>query len=270
MPANKSKNLRSGDLGEEFGLYLLKPYTVISQVPRTEDVGIDAIVTLLKNLDNRNYTAGNSFYLQLKSKSISTVQYSKDAIPWLLSLDLPLMYGIVDRLNFSIQLYSTAKLSEYIAVTKDISEITIAFDDDYQMQDFSNHKEGSISIGPPILDFEISKHNDSTFYETFYAIVAPHVQLLKENLETRRFGFIYNISWKTNEIPKRQLWKSSLSAKNPGEGFEHIDNLMAPYFSVWLDECLRGKELETLEDRLDLLNKAKQAIQILSRPRDKS
>jgi len=264
MPAIKSINLRSGDLSEELGIYLLKPYSLIAPVPRTEDVGIDAIVTLLKKYEHGNFIASNSFYLQLKSKSISTVKYDSSAINWLINLGLPLIFGVVEKKEHLIELYATHKLSEYISVTENIKEIILDFNDDFNMQDYSKFENGIISLGPPIISFNISMHNEPDYIDHFHNIINPHIEISRENIETRKIGFINNISWKTNEIPKRGLWKSCLSAKPAGYGFENVDDLMAPYFSIWIDECIRAKDLDTIDDRILLMKNARKMIEMSS------
>lgn len=49
MPVRRGKNLRSGDLAEQLGLYLIQSLSLVAPVPRTEDVGIDIVCTLLRD-----------------------------------------------------------------------------------------------------------------------------------------------------------------------------------------------------------------------------
>jgi hypothetical protein len=51
MPATRGINLRSGDLAEQLGLFLLQCVSLTAPVPRTEDVGIDVICTLIRKFD---------------------------------------------------------------------------------------------------------------------------------------------------------------------------------------------------------------------------
>jgi len=48
MAGSRDKNLRSGDIHEELGLFLLTAVGLVAAVPCTEDVGVDAFVTLLR------------------------------------------------------------------------------------------------------------------------------------------------------------------------------------------------------------------------------
>ena len=43
MPGERDGNIRSGDIKEDLGMLLLKGIAAVAPVPRTEDVGIDAV-----------------------------------------------------------------------------------------------------------------------------------------------------------------------------------------------------------------------------------
>src|SRR5689334_5247257 len=48
MPGVRDRNLRSGDLQEGLGIFLLKAVALVAPVPRPEDVGNDAFATLIR------------------------------------------------------------------------------------------------------------------------------------------------------------------------------------------------------------------------------
>ena len=56
VPGARGKNLRSGDLAEQLGLFMLQHVAIVVPMPRTEDIGIDAVVTLLRNSDARRFS----------------------------------------------------------------------------------------------------------------------------------------------------------------------------------------------------------------------
>ena len=60
MPARRGKNFRSGDLAEQLGLYLLQSVALVAPVPRTEDIGIDVVCTLISEYDQYSYLAEDS------------------------------------------------------------------------------------------------------------------------------------------------------------------------------------------------------------------
>ena len=48
MPSRLRTSFRSGNLAEQLGLLLLKGIAAVADVPRSEDVGVDAVATLLR------------------------------------------------------------------------------------------------------------------------------------------------------------------------------------------------------------------------------
>ena len=53
----RDRNLRSGDLHEELGIFLLKGVALVAPVPRQEDVGNDAFATLFPKQDDLRASA---------------------------------------------------------------------------------------------------------------------------------------------------------------------------------------------------------------------
>ena len=73
-------SFRFGNLAEDLGLLLLKGISTVADVPRTEDVGLDAIANLLRFDADRNCYAEDSFGVQLKA--ISEQRSNMLAMPW--------------------------------------------------------------------------------------------------------------------------------------------------------------------------------------------
>ena len=69
MPGRLRTSFRSGNLAEHLGLLLLKGIAAVADVPRTEDVGLDAVATLLRRASDGNCYAEDGFVVQLKSYS---------------------------------------------------------------------------------------------------------------------------------------------------------------------------------------------------------
>ena len=76
MPGVRDRNLRSGDLQEELGIFLLKAVALVAPVPRPEDVGNDAFATLIRPEGTRRLIPDLSFLVQLKSASVPSVSYT--------------------------------------------------------------------------------------------------------------------------------------------------------------------------------------------------
>src|SRR4051794_20728555 len=96
MAGRRWADFRGGDLSEELGILLLKGVAAVAPVPRPEDVGLDAVATLLRR-DGDYLIAEDSFYVQLKSASDKRVVYGKHEIQWARALKLPLFVGRVDK-----------------------------------------------------------------------------------------------------------------------------------------------------------------------------
>jgi hypothetical protein len=75
MPGRLQRDFRSGNLAEHQGVLLLKGIAAVADVPRPEDVGLDAIATLLRPDDDDNYYAEDTFVVQLKSTSANSIRY---------------------------------------------------------------------------------------------------------------------------------------------------------------------------------------------------
>src|SRR5829696_1792482 len=114
MAGRRGTNLRGGDLSEELAILLLKSVAAVAPVPRPEDVGIDAVATLLRP-EGKFLIAEDSFYVQFKSASEERVLYKEHEIRWARELKLPLFIGHVDKSASSIDLYSTHHLHEVFA-----------------------------------------------------------------------------------------------------------------------------------------------------------
>jgi hypothetical protein len=68
---------------------LLKGITAVADVPNTEDFGLDAIATLLRRDSEGNSYAEDSFVVQLKSSSVTSVDYRDHELSWFLAQSVP-------------------------------------------------------------------------------------------------------------------------------------------------------------------------------------
>jgi hypothetical protein len=55
----------------------------VAEVTRTEDIGLDAIATLLRLDNDGNLYAEDSFVVQLKADSVTSIQYQDHELEWL-------------------------------------------------------------------------------------------------------------------------------------------------------------------------------------------
>ncbi|MDQ1005436.1 hypothetical protein QFZ28_006014 [Neobacillus niacini] len=171
MPATRGKNLRSGDLAEQLGLFLLQSVSLTAPVPRTEDVGIDVIGTLIREFDQYRYIAANSFYVQIKSSSVETVTFDEHEVQWLTDLELPFFIASVDRKTSNIKLFCAHRLSDAFVSNPNRNSLTLHLAEDTVREDWVKADDNNVYIGPPIIEWSINTLNvDSEFLSKFYDI----------------------------------------------------------------------------------------------------
>lgn len=258
MPAFRGKNLRSGDLAEQLGLLLLQSLALVAPVPRTEDVGVDAVVTLLEDFDGFRFKASNSFYVQLKSKSVTFIEYEQEEVAWLFALELPFFVAEVDRKLNQLELYCCHALHEAFVLDPGRTKLRLEFENGIRMDDFIPLGE-AVKIGPPILSWsmdDIEKKPD--LRSQFNAICKAHIEAAKTSMEMRRVGRVETMAWEENQLPVAMGFKSRYL--NTPDELQRVGDLAVPYLVPFLDLCVRHHDeywlseilLLTQERRLSL------------------
>src|SRR5436305_1267738 len=95
MPGRLRTSFRSGNLAEDLGLLLLKGIAAVAEVARPEDVGLDAVANLLRRDADGNCYAEDSFLLQLKAESVTSLEYKDHELTWFLGQTQPMFIGRV-------------------------------------------------------------------------------------------------------------------------------------------------------------------------------
>jgi len=260
MPATKEKNLRSGDIAEQLGLVLLQSLVLTAPIPRTEDVGIDAVATLIKDYDSYNYLAEDSFFVQIKSSSITEIRLDEKQTKWLNALELPFFVGQVDRKKSEISLFCAHRLSHALITNYERNELIIHLNDKNITDEIVEKDDVNVHIGPPILKWDLNSLHENAFLDRAYNILKAHITIYKNNLETRRIGVATLLNWKTNQNPK-VYGQVSTSSKGGNKDLEETYDLMMPYFVKWLGELLFAEDFSPANDILKLLEKAKKVIE---------
>ena len=179
MPGIRDKNLRSGDLNEDLGICLLKAVALVAPIPRQEDVGNDAFATLIRPEGNRRLIPDISFLVQLKSASVTSVSYTTpDEMAWITSLESPLFIGRVDRKQAKIELFTTLRLHQII-LEADYDGIDLLLDSAEETSTAPNVRRAN--VGPPVLVWSITDMNEPDFLGRAYAVLRPHVDVLRRN-----------------------------------------------------------------------------------------
>lgn len=253
MPAFRSRNLRSGDIAEQLGLLLLQSVGLVAPVPRTEDVGIDAVFTFLEDFDRHRFKASTSFFVQLKSKSVDSIEYVGEEVRWLFELELPFFIGSVDRSTGSMDLYCCHNLSEAFVSSPSCNRISIRTDHGIKPTDFHPAAD-VVNVGPPVFSWSLDDvETNPELRNQFNLVCKAHARAAKTSIEQRRVGMVETVTWETNKVPEMIGWKSRVLQGD--EVVDDIADITMPYLLMFWDACLTRENMEWLDEILLLTQK---------------
>ncbi|WP_339169071.1 hypothetical protein MKX75_07400 [Paenibacillus sp. FSL R5-0341] len=236
MPVKRGKNFRSGDLAEQLGIYMIQSLALVAPIPRTEDVGIDVVATLLRDDNKYSYVAEDSFYIQIKSSTVNKVEYEEEGVKWLYDLKLPFFIATVDREISMIKLYSTKRIFDAFAINKDRRKINIILEEEEKVKiyDFVDSNIEDIYTGAPIIEWSVNElmTDEKEVRERFYIILKEHIRIIQESMELHEIGLGSTYLWETNKLPSFFSWKGSTNANID---FEVIADRMMNYLNKVLD-----------------------------------
>ena len=201
------KDFRSGNLNEDLGLLLLKTISFVAPVPRTEDVGVDAVCTLHRQ-EGKLLFAEDSFWLQLKSRnsvrmSENKITYNTERCEWLKTLRLPFIVGFVDKSNLKIELFPTSNLNSQLMSSPSKATLKIGKINPSPFswrEDMGSEVESTVL---PLVSWSLKDayEKDSSHMHLVYKVLKKYIQLELINIETRPRGNDREINYKTNQIP---------------------------------------------------------------------
>ena len=192
------KNYRSGDLKEGIGIELLRGIGATAPIPREEDLGADAVVTLFRP-EGRLLFSTESFFVQLKSSKETEILFDSENVEWLRLLGLPFFIGLVDGESTSIQLYSTNCLYEFFAIDQAYTSITVKFGKG--VTEDNSPKELVVYLREPILEWALKDNFSKEFGDLAYNVLSRWLEIEGDNVRFRRTGIYWHANWKTNEVP---------------------------------------------------------------------
>ena len=235
MTARLSQNIRSGYLNEHLGNLLLRQLSVVAPLPAHDDIGIDAVATLLKPPQNTlQYAEGGTFGVQYKSKSVTAVPYDLDKagdykdqrhLEWLRQLEIPLFVGSVDKETAQLSLYTTLLANAEILTNDKIQSMRMVFAKEDAVADpFSP----SIWLGPPILEWNVFSQQEDGFYENSYAVLKGWLDIERDNLIAKKLRYIELAYWKSGTVPERQGLKQQINPLGPEMSMEVLKAIRTP------------------------------------------
>lgn len=230
MVAIRGLNLRSGDIAESLGLLLLQGIALVAPVPRTEDVGIDVVATLIRR-DGQTGIAESSLSVSLKSTSVRSVSFSgATQVQWIKCLDLPFFVGSVDRRTGRIALYCGHGLTQVQIETVPCNSIELFLDEDGPKGKQEPADGRHLFIGPPVLTWGINDLVDDAFLTHAYLVLNAHLAIARRNLELCRTGRFEIPGWNTGEVPVVAKVRM-ISGGTDQQRLTKMMNLAMPYLS---------------------------------------
>ncbi len=248
MPGIRDRNLRSGDLHEELGLFLLRAVALVAPVPRQEDVGVDAFATLVRLEGSRRLLPDVSFLVQLKAASLSVVKYvGPDEVAWLTNLEIPLFIGRVDLSRASITLFSTQRVHQ-ILLEGPHEEIHLLLDPADETAPTSGVRRAN--IGPPVHTWSVTDVGQPDFLTRTYSVLRPHVESLRRNRSLRDIGYQRMLRWETGQPP---VDNGITMMSHPQDDISVALKAMTPFVHKLLDQITQEQRYRDFPTLLALV-----------------
>lgn len=206
MPGRRNRNLRLGDLNEEYGLFMLRLLGAVAPVPRTEDVGIDVFLTLLHE-DGPTFFAGKTCVVQLKSNSMETIPFSAreegggpSEFDWLKGLEYPLLFGRVS-VGTPLKLYSSNNLRAWLIDNPNARAVTVCFEVAREVGPNADGTPACIWLGSPIATLTVEEAANSETRASRIELLSQWIDVLSENIQNSAFGVFLEATWQENGLP---------------------------------------------------------------------
>ena len=212
MPGSLWYPFRQGDRSEYLALYILSALGIVVPVPRQEDIGADFYCSLADLKGNR-LTFHMPYLVQAKSRSVRKISYGgvseegtwkKEEIDWLFSQELPLLIGMVDKKELSLDLYSTSNIWAARYTQGNCGQVDLLPDivDTHEQVAAPNKKipgtpwpaeigDGyvwEVPLGPPVVSIKIDDIEDATRLVKIRSVLSQALDLDQTNITYRRLN----------------------------------------------------------------------------------
>ncbi len=178
MSGKRLRSFRQGDLAEGMGLEVLRRISLVAPVPRSEDIGVDAVCTLLLR-DGHVARAEDTFAIQAKAASVRSLDLDPDDQTWLHAFDLPLFWLSIDLKRAVGALHSFANL---FAMTTPPERVLLDWPDGavgFAAQPWVASlppTPAAIWVGPPLIEFKFGDIDHEAFATTSYTVLKSHLR----------------------------------------------------------------------------------------------
>jgi hypothetical protein len=207
-------------MAEALGVLLLKGIAAVADVPRTEDVGLDAVASLLRYDGDGNCYAEDTFVVQLKAESVTEIDYHDFALDWFLGQEQPMFIGRVSVARSRIALYASVHVKQAV-LSLHARRVTVRFGCSGIPPLFAGSRHAAwfggenhsanVWLGEPILEWSIAELTDRSWQERTYAILKHFLRLARRERELLAYGQFTTLDWSTNDL--RSIKSGSVTMK---------------------------------------------------------
>jgi hypothetical protein len=200
MAGRLGRNLRQGHKAEGAGAEWLRPFCAVAPVPQTEDVGFDAVATLLRSDDELLY-AEESFCVQFKAASVREIRLKDHEYEWIRRLKMPLFIGSVNLAAQEIALYSSHPIATKLDGQHFDSAVMHLDLEGFQREREREDRVAHEYLGSPALQWTAGQCEDHGFQDLACRVLKRWLVLTYANLGFRPVRIALGIQWQTNEVP---------------------------------------------------------------------
>jgi len=284
-------NYRQGDRSELLADYLLSGIGITTPIRRQDDTGFDFYCSI-SDQEKGILTFGFPFIIQIKSKSAKNIiSYGTDVekdwdshqVEWLFRNELPLLFGIVNKDNQSIEIYdcssfyfskvnrSLPAMVEFIPRVDKINLNDIGKPEEVQIQNWtnslSNGKIYKVDLGHPLITLQNSDFEDDTKIRLKKDLLRNAISMQSSNLIFFRLKLPY-LNWIVNNTTDTSLlggW--SFFVMGNSNGTEFVTNINAEaLISIGLHAIIDNKPeiIQSIKSLLKLVDKIRIPPQIVT------
>lgn len=181
-------NFHEGARSEYLAQYIFSAFGTCIPVPHQEDSGIDLYCTLGERIGKRLHV-NNYYSVQVKRIYEPWIFEDPKEIKWIVSLNYPLLYCIVDKKFNMIKVYQTLMLAlchsrEYLRQIKLIPECS---DNPFKFEMIESKID--IKLGHPIVEFDIAEIINNSVKINYKEVLKNWLELDQFNINNKILGF---------------------------------------------------------------------------------
>lgn len=200
-----SANTREGFRSETLACFALSAFGPAVGVETYNDHGVDLFCATAAR-DGQRLHVGDSYLVQVKSESVSDVEFSgPQAKSWLLGLGSPLLFCTVDKAATRVKLFSAWNLSsvllQLVSEDQPCDKFRFTWGGDLTTD---QPRPDAIALGIPIVDFTLAELSDASTRDRLRQCIEQWVEMDARNITLRKAGLMVArgyTKWETNKPP---------------------------------------------------------------------